>query len=49
MPLAGGACLPPGPVSLVCRWHLPEGAPDTVQTDGLSLGLDFAATDCAVA
>jgi hypothetical protein len=48
MPLAGGACLPPGRVTLVCRWHLPEGTPNTVQTDGLSFGLDFAATDCAV-
>ncbi|MFC5367936.1 hypothetical protein [Salinirubrum litoreum] len=42
-------CLTPGTYPVALRWYLPTDAPNTVQTDGLSLALDFAGTDCGVA
>jgi hypothetical protein len=42
-------CLAPGTYPVALRWHLPADAPNTVQTDGVTLALDFAATECAVA
>jgi hypothetical protein len=42
-------CLAPGTYPVALRWHLPTDAPNTVQTDGLSLALDFAGTECGVA
>jgi hypothetical protein len=42
-------CLPPGTYPVALRWHLPPDAPNTVQTDGVTLALDFAATECGVA
>lgn len=55
--LAGGVsftpgeddCLAPGTYPVALRWHLPADAPNTVQTDGVTLTLDFAATECGVA
>jgi hypothetical protein len=42
-------CLAPGTSPVALRWHLPTDAPNTVQTDGVTLALDFAATDCGAA
>jgi hypothetical protein len=42
-------CLAPDTYPVALRWHLPTDAPNTVQTDGLSLALDFAGTECGVA
>jgi hypothetical protein len=42
-------CLAPGTYPVALRWHLPADAPNTVQTDGVTLALDFAATECGVA
>lgn len=41
-------CLAPGTYPVALRWHLPADAPNTVQTDGVTLALDFAATECGV-
>jgi hypothetical protein len=45
----GDGCLAPGTYPVALRWHLPADAPNTVQTDGVTLALDFAATECGVA
>jgi hypothetical protein len=42
-------CLAPSTYPVALRWHLPADAPNTVQTDGVTLALDFAATECGVA
>ena len=44
-----GGCLAPGTYPVALRWHLPTDAPNAVQTDGLTLALEFAATECDVA